>query len=64
MRRIGSKTFIKITAFTIIALEIYATLILKQETHPMALSGAVASLFGINSAHEHIQTYLQQDVEK
>lgn len=64
MLKVTSKFIIKCTAVLVLALEAYWTFYLNKEPHAMAIAGAIATLFGTNSAHEHIQTYLKQDIEK
>ena len=57
--RIGSKFILKLTAFLVLGESIYA-LIWHGMFQPMAICGAIASLFATNSAHEHIKTYLDK----
>jgi hypothetical protein len=40
-------------AFVILALEVFWVLYLHKEPHASAVGFAIASLFGVNSAHEH-----------
>ena len=57
---IESKTLIKLAAVCVTAFQGFA-LYKGQLFSPMAYCGAIATLFGGNSAHEHIKQYLDKD---
>jgi hypothetical protein len=59
---LGTKTLLKITAVLILLESTYAIWALKV-FHPLEIAGAIASLFGVNSAHEHVQTYFSQRMD-
>ncbi len=56
--KIEAKTLIKLTALVVVALETFWVLYLHKEPHAMAVAGSISSLFGMNSAHENLQKYL------
>jgi hypothetical protein len=49
---INAKSIIKFVAFVVLSLEVFWVLT-GHEPHALALCSGIASLFGINSAHEH-----------
>jgi len=57
--RISAKSILKTTALMILAFEAWWVWN-KGEPHAMSISGAIASLFGANSAHENVEKYLQK----
>lgn len=58
--KIGSKTILKGCAGILVIFQGFAIFILRQEFRPEALAGALALLFGVNSAHENIKQHLDQ----
>ena len=64
MPKLGTKTIFKLAALATIILEAYWVFWLNREPHTMSLSGSIVTLFGANSAHEHVQTYLSQGEDK
>jgi hypothetical protein len=49
----NAKVIIKVTALFILTLEVYWVVFLQHEPHAMSVAGAIGSLFGVNSCHEH-----------
>lgn len=49
---INAKNIIKFVAYIVLALEIFWVLT-GHEPHAFAVCSGIASIFGINSAHEH-----------
>jgi hypothetical protein len=60
---INAKDVLKLTALVLLMLEVYWVLT-GHEPHTMSLSTAISSLFGVNSAHEHVETYLSERTTK
>lgn len=58
--KLGSKTILKCCAVILVSFQGFAIFTLHQEFHPEAFAGALALLFGVNSAHENTKQYLDQ----
>lgn len=59
--KLDAKDVLKAAALVILALETYWVLYLHKEPHAMSVAGSISSLFGLNSAHENVQKYLDDN---